>query len=230
MPFYEFGGGWLELIVGPMFSGKSEELIRRLNRAFIAKLRVQVFKPAIDDRYDEVAVASHNGRTLDAVAVTDVPDIRAALNEDTQVVGIDEGQFLSHELIPLVRDLANEGKRVLVAGLDLDFRGEPFGVIPTLLAHAESVTKLSAICECGKAATRTQRLIGGHPAHFDDPVILVGAAESYEPRCRDHHDVPKEARVSPLFTFEKTAQPSASSVRRAPVTYSPLSAANKSTG
>jgi len=215
MPFYEFGGGWLELIVGPMFSGKSEELIRRLNRAFIAKQRVQVFKPAIDNRYEEVAVASHNGRTLDAVAVANVADIRAALKEDTQVIGIDEGQFLAADLIPLVRDLADEGRRVLVAGLDLDFRGEPFGVIPTLLAHAESVTKLSAICECGKAATRTQRLIGGHPAHFDDPVILVGAAESYEPRCRDHHDVPREARVSPLFTLGKASPALDSAPRRA---------------
>lgn len=203
MPFHNIASGWLEVIVGPMFSGKSEELIRRLNRAFIARQRVQVFKPAIDDRYDNAAVASHNGRTLDALAVKDVADIRNALDDATQVIGIDEGQFLSGDLVPLALDLADTGKRVIVAGLDLDFRGEPFGLIPTLLAHAESVTKLSAICGCGKAATRTQRLIGGHPAHYDDPVILVGAAESYEPRCRDHHDVPREARVSPLFTFEE---------------------------
>lgn len=204
MQFYPFGGGWLELICGPMFSGKSEELIRRLNRAFIAKQQVQVFKPALDNRYDAVAVASHNGRTLEAQAVNSVQEMEAALAEDTQVVGIDEGQFLSGDLVPFVLDLAEAGKRVMIAGLDLDFRGEPFGPMPALLAHAESVEKLSAICYCGRAATRTQRLIGGHPAHFDDPVILVGAAENYEARCREHHIVPREARVTPLFKVAET--------------------------
>ena len=211
MPFYAFGGGWLELIVGPMFSGKSEELIRRVNRAVIAKQNVQVFKPALDDRYDAVAVASHNGRTFDALAVRTVAEIKKGLDAATQVVAIDEAQFLSDDLIPLVLDLADEGKRVLIAGLDLDFRGEPFGPIPTLLAQAEAVEKLSAICRCGRAATRTQRLIGGHPAHYDDPVILVGASESYEPRCRSCHRVPREARVTPLFSpgsrDEKSATP-----------------------
>ena len=200
---YTYGGGWLEVISGPMFSGKSEELIRRLNRAFIAKQRVQVFKPAIDDRYDAVAVASHNGRSLDALPVAKVADIEAALQSDTQVVGIDEGQFLSDELIPFVLDLANAGKRVIIAGLDLDFRGEPFGPVPELLAHAEVVEKLSAICYCGRFATRTQRLIGGHPAHYDDPVILVGASESYEARCREHHVVPRESRATPLFNISE---------------------------
>lgn len=204
MSFYEFGFGanlgWLELIVGPMFSGKSEELIRRVNRAIIAKQKVQVFKPAIDDRYDTIAIASHNGRKVDAVAIKGVHDIKTQLEPATQVVAIDEGQFLSNELVSLVLDLADEGKRVVVAGLDQDFRGEPFGVIPELLAHAEFVDKLTAICRCGRAATRTQRLIAGHPAHYDDPVILVGAAESYEPRCRACHDVPRSARLTPLFT------------------------------
>lgn len=203
MQFYEFGmaknAGWLELIVGPMFSGKSEELIRRVNRAVIARQHVQVFKPALDDRYDSVAVASHNGRTVDAVAVRTVDDLKARLEPDVQVVAIDEGQFLGEGLVPLAIDLADEGKRVLIAGLDQDFRGEPFGSVPQLLAHAEFITKLTAICRCGRAATRTQRLIGGHPAHFDDPIILVGASDSYEPRCRSCHAVPKEARVSPLF-------------------------------
>jgi thymidine kinase len=182
-----------------MFSGKSEELIRRINRAVIAKQRVQVFKPAIDDRYDAVAVASHNGRTVDALAIKGIPDIQNLLEPDTQVVAIDEGQFLGADLVSFAMDLADEGKRVLVAGLDQDFRGEPFGPIPQLLAHAEFIEKFTAICRCGRAATRTQRLIGGHPAHYDDPIILVGAAESYEPRCRDCHTVPREARVSPLF-------------------------------
>ena len=202
MPFYEFGGGWLELIVGPMFSGKSEELIRRVNRAVIAKQKVQVFKPAIDNRYDAVAVASHNGRTWEAAPIDGVSDIRKLLEDDTQVIAVDEGQFLNDDLVPLALDLADEGKRVLIAGLDLDFRGEPFGPMPLLLAQAEFVDKLTAICGCGRAATRTQRLLGGHPAHYDDPVILVGAAESYEPRCRSCHSVPREARVTPLFNYE----------------------------
>ena len=199
MPFYRFGGGWLELIVGPMFSGKSEELIRRVTRAFIAKQEVQVFKPALDTRYDAVSVASHNGRTLEAVAVQGAGEMRSQLTPQTQVVAIDEGQFLGDELVSFALDLADEGKRVMIAGLDLDFRGEPFGVMPQLLARAESVTKLTAICGCTRAATRTQRLIGGHPAHYDDPVILVGAAESYEPRCRACHRVPRTERATPLF-------------------------------
>jgi thymidine kinase len=206
MAFYEFEGGHIEVIVGPMFSGKSEELIRRVNRAVIAKQKVQVFKPAIDNRYDAVAVASHNGRTWEAVAINSVADIRDNVHEDTQVVAIDEGQFLSADLVQLALDLADEGKRVLIAGLDLDFRAEPFGPIPELLAHAEMVDKLTAICSCGRAATRTQRLISGHPAHYDDPVILVGAAESYEPRCRDCHTVVRIPRVAPLFNVEGLSQ------------------------
>jgi thymidine kinase len=206
MAFYEFEGGHIEVIVGPMFSGKSEELIRRVNRAVIAKQKVQVFKPAIDNRYDAVAVASHNGRTWEAQAVHSVEEIKERLEPDTHVIAIDEGQFLSDDVVQLVLDLADEGKRVIIAGLDLDFRGEPFGPMPSLLAHAEMVDKLTAICSCGRAATRTQRLIGGHPAHYDDPVILVGAAESYEPRCRSDHTVIKTPRVAPLFNVENLSQ------------------------
>jgi thymidine kinase len=198
MPF-EFGGGWIEVVAGPMFSGKSEELIRRVTRASIARQEVQVFKPAIDDRYDAVAVASHAGRTLHALAVPDVATLRAAIGETTRVVAVDEGQFFDASLVPLAVELADRGMRVIVAGLDLDFRGEPFGPMPELLARAEVVEKLSAICFCGRAATRTQRLIAGEPAHEGDPVILVGAAESYEPRCREHHVVLKGARRTPLF-------------------------------
>ncbi len=198
MPF-EFGGGWIEVVAGPMFSGKSEELIRRVTRAMIARQPVQVFKPLIDDRYDAVAVASHAGRTLRAEAVADVADLRIRLDPITRVVAVDEGQFFDAGLVELAVELADRGRRVLVAGLDLDFRGLPFGPMPALLAQAEIVEKLTAICRCGKAATRTQRLIAGHPAHEEDPVILVGAAESYEPRCRACHVVLRGARSTPLF-------------------------------
>lgn len=189
----------MEAIVGPMFSGKSEELIRRVTRALIAKQRVQVFKPAIDDRFDAIQVASHNGRTLEAVPVEDVADLRERIHELTQVVAIDEAQFLDDALVPLAMECADAGKRVLVAGLDLDFRGEPFGPVPDLLARAEVVEKLTAICGCGQVATRTQRLIQGQPAHYGDPIILVGASESYEPRCRECHVVPRKERAVPLF-------------------------------
>src|SRR5690606_5414760 len=182
-----------------MFSGKSEELIRRVTRALIAKQPVQVFKPAIDDRYDAVAVASHMGRTLEAQPVGSVAELEAALRDETQVVAIDEAQFCDHALVDLADRLANRGVRVILAGLDLDFRGEPFGPMPQLLARAEVVEKLTAICRCGRAATRTQRLIAGQPAHADDPVVLVGASESYEPRCRTCHVVVRSGRPTPLF-------------------------------
>jgi thymidine kinase len=196
-----YHGGHLEVIVGPMFSGKSEELIRRVTRAVIARQRVAVFKPAIDDRYHITQVASHAGRSIEAVAVGDAAAIRAhllgegALLPDPEqvlpeVVGIDEAQFFGPELGPLALELAGAGVRVILAGLDLDFRAEPFGCMPDLLARAESVEKLTAICTvCGAPATRSQRLIGGQPARFDDPVVLVGAREAYEARCRVHHEV-----------------------------------------
>jgi len=198
MPF-EYGGGWVEVVAGPMFSGKSEELIRRVTRAMIARQSVQVFKPLIDDRYDAVAVASHGGRTLRAEAVADVADLRVRIDPITRVIAVDEAQFFDDGLVDVVLELADRGRRVIVAGLDLDFRGAPFGPMPQLLAHAEIVEKLTAICRCGKAATRTQRLIAGEPAHEDDPVILVGAAEAYEPRCRACHVVLRGARSTPLF-------------------------------
>jgi thymidine kinase len=199
MPFFEFGGGRLEAIVGPMFSGKSEELIRRVNRALIARQEVQVFKPAIDDRYDAQSVASHSGRRMEAQAVDGVPGIREALRDGVLVVALDECQFFGPDVVDLALELADGGRRVIVAGLDLDFRGEPFGPTPQLLAHAELVEKLTAICRCGRQATRTQRLIGDSPAHYEDPVILLGASERYEPRCRECHIVPREIRSVPLF-------------------------------
>lgn len=200
MPFLDVGGGWVEMIVGPMFSGKSEELIRRVNRCLIARQSVQVFKPALDDRYDATAIASHDGRTLHAAAVDGVADLRKRVLEGIRVVAIDEAQFFDDGLVDLARDLADGGTRVLLAALDTDFRGLPFGPVPALLAEAELVEKLTAICRCGRAATRTQRLIAGRPAHEDDPVILVGAAEAYEPRCRSCHVVLKGSRPTPLFT------------------------------
>ena len=196
-----YHGGHLEVIVGPMFSGKSEELIRRLNRALIARQRVLVFKPAIDDRYHAGHVASHAGRVIEAQAVGSTAQVRAHLSGDgallsapgeqlPEVVGFDEAQFFDAGLVPLALELADMGVRVVLAGLDLDFRGEPFGVMPELLSRAESVEKLTAICVvCGAPATRTQRLIGGQPARRSDPVVMVGAAESYEARCRVHHRV-----------------------------------------
>ena len=193
-----YHGGHLEVIVGPMFSGKSEELIRRLNRAVIARQRVAVFKPAIDDRYHVTHVASHGGRVTPATAVLSTAQVRDLLSGQgdllhtepslPDVVAFDEAQFFDAGLVPLALELADLGVRVILAGLDLDFRGEPFGVMPELLSRAESVEKLTAICVvCGAPATRTQRLIGGQPARRSDPVVMVGAAESYEARCRVHH-------------------------------------------
>lgn len=196
---HAFSTGWVEVIAGPMFSGKSEELIRRVTRAVIAKQRVQVFKHAIDDRYAKMAVASHAGRTLEAELVANTDELLERLQPEAQVVAVDEAQFLDMAVAKAVQQLADAGKRVIVAGLDLDFRGEPFGPMPELIARAEVVEKLTAICRCGLAATRTQRLIQGRPAHYSDPTVLVGAAESYEPRCRTCHVVLTGARDTPLF-------------------------------
>jgi thymidine kinase len=184
--------GSIEVICGSMFSGKTDELIRRLIRATIAKQKVQVFKPAIDIRYAVEKVASHTGSTYDAIPVEQAAEIRAKIDNDTTVVGIDEAQFFDAEVVPLARELAARGVRVLVAGLDTDFRGEPFGSMPILMSVAEEVTKLHAICMvCGDEASRTQRLVNGKPARYDDPVVIVGASELYEARCRLHHEVPR---------------------------------------
>ncbi len=189
-------GGWLELICGSMFSGKTEELLRRIRRAEIARRKVQIFKPAIDNRYGLVRVASHNGVAReDAVVVACAQDIVNRLEPDTEVVAIDEIQFFDDEVSHVCTLLAGRGLRVIGAGLDQDFRGEPFGPIPTLMSLAEYVDKLQAICVvCGAAASRTQRLIDGRPARYDDPIILVGGSESYEARCRSCHEVPGAPR------------------------------------
>lgn len=185
--------GWVELICGSMFSGKSEELIRRVRRATYANLVVRVFKPAIDDRYKKEAVVSHNGTSIIARPIKAVEDLMEHIDDNVDIVGIDEAQFFDASIVTIVEQLADMGIRVIVAGLDTDFRGEPFGSIPDLMALSESVTKLNAICPiCGSPASRTQRLINGQPASYDDPIILVGASESYEPRCRHHHEVPNK--------------------------------------
>ncbi len=183
--------GHIEVICGSMFSGKSEELIRRIRRAEIAKQRVQVFSHSLDTRYGQSKVASHNGSNLSAAPVKTAAQIIEKLDPQTTVVAIDEAQFFDGELLSVVNELAKRGVRVIVAGLDVDFRAQPFGPMPLLMAQAEQVEKLSAICViCGEPASRTQRLINGNPAKYDDPVILVGANEVYEARCRLHHEVP----------------------------------------
>jgi thymidine kinase len=184
--------GSIEVVCGSMFSGKTDELIRRLVRATIAKQKVQVFKPAIDVRYAVEKVTSHAGSNYDAIPVEQSINIPARIEKDTTVVAIDEAQFFDPEIVQVAQQLASRGIRVLVAGLDTDFRGEPFGPMPILMSMAERVDKLHAICMvCGDEASRTQRLVNGKPARYDDPVVIVGASEMYEARCRVHHEVPR---------------------------------------
>lgn len=184
--------GWIEVITGPMFAGKSEELIRRIKRLEYAHKKTLVFKPKIDNRYSENEIVSHSKIKTRSINIETAQDILKYVDCDTEAVVIDEVQFLDHEIIHVAEDLANRGIRVIVAGLDRDFRGEPFQNMPDLLALAEDVTKLTAICmRCGAPATRTQRLVNGEPASYNDPIIIVGASESYEPRCRHCHEVKK---------------------------------------
>jgi thymidine kinase len=187
-------GGWIEVVCGVMFSGKSEELIRRVRRAIIARRRVQVFKSHLDERYAGIYhISSHDGRSVEAVPVDTPEQIAREVSPDTQVVAIDEAQFLGPSIVSLATDLANRGMRVILAGTDTDFRGEPFGAMPQLLAVAEVVDKLHAICvQCGNPASRNQRLIAGRPARYDSPTILVGSADTYEARCRSCHSVPRK--------------------------------------
>jgi len=188
--YQRYDGGWIEVICGCMFSGKSEELIRRVNRAMIARQHVQVFKHQLDLRYGEQNVASHSGVSVQAITVSEAAAIPKLINENTQVVAIDEAQFFDWGIVDVCNTLADDGKRVIVAGLDMDFRAEPFGPMPLLMAQSELVDKLQAICmRCGAPASRTQRLIDGRPAYYDDDVIMVGASEVYEARCRECHQV-----------------------------------------
>ena len=192
---YFAGGtaGWIEVICGVMFSGKSEELIRRVRRAIIAKRKVQVFKSHLDERYAGIYhISSHDGRSVEAVPIDTPEQIARLVRPDTQVVAIDEAQFLDPSVVDLATALAKRGTRVILAGTDCDFRGEPFGPMPQLLAIAEVVDKLHAICViCGNPASRNQRLISGKPARYDSPTIMVGSSEAYEARCRSCHSVPR---------------------------------------
>lgn len=183
--------GWIEVIAGSMYAGKTEELLRRIRRIEYAKKDVIVFKPCIDNRYSNDEVVSHNNSRVKSINISSASEIYKHLeNELPYAIAIDEVQFLDKEVVNVCEHFANLGVRVIAAGLDKDFRGEPFGVMPELLARAEYVTKLDAICQvCGAPATRTQRLINGVPARYDDPIILVGAKEQYEARCRHCHVV-----------------------------------------
>ena len=182
--------GWIEVICGPMFAGKSEELIRRIKRIEYAKKKVIVFKPLIDNRYSENEVVSHNKRKTKCYNLSTSSDVYKYISEDTYAVAFDEVQFMDEGILDVCQELADKGIRVICAGLDNDFRGEPFSIMPQLLCMAEYVTKLTAICNvCGSNATRTQRIVNGVPASYDDPIIIVGAAEAYEPRCRHCHEV-----------------------------------------
>ena len=190
MPHFQPRGGWIEVICGSMFCGKTEELLRRVRRAAIARQQIQVFKPAIDVRYGMDRVASHNGLAWQSEAISSSQEILERLRPETTVVAIDEVQFFDQGVAEVCNQLALRGLRVICAGLDLDFRGEPFGAMPLLMAQAELLDKLHAICVvCGAPASRTQRLIDGQPARYSDPVIVIGAAEKYEARCRDCHKV-----------------------------------------
>ena len=199
--------GWVEVVSGVMFSGKSEELLRRVRRALIARKRVQVFKSHLDDRYAGVfRISSHDGSEIEAHPVSSSAQIAEMVRSETQVVAIDEAQFLDEGVVSVVNALADRGMRVIVAGTDMDFRGEPFGPMPQLLAIAEKVDKLHAICVvCGDLATRNQRLIDGAPAPAEGPTIQVGGAETYEARCRACHEVPKLTRHQTELEIENAA-------------------------
>lgn len=194
----------MEVVSGVMFSGKSEELLRRVRRAVIAKKRVQVFKSHLDDRYGGVyRIGTHDGRELDAHPIHRSSQVAELLAPDTQVVAVDEAQFLDDGIVSVANHLADHGIRVIVAGTDMDFRGEPFGPIPLLLAVAERIDKLHAICvKCGELASRNQRLIDGRPAPAEGPTIHVGGAESYEARCRACHEVPSVDRGQTVILEE----------------------------
>ena len=188
--YNQYREGWIEVICGCMFAGKTEELIRRINVLSYARKNILVFKPKIDDRYSTTEIASHAGSKVPCIVISEAKEILDHVNYDTDVVAIYEVQFFDEDVVDICEYLADSGLRVMVAGLDKDFRGEPFGVLPDLLTRAEFVTKLTAVCaKCGAPATRTQRIINGKPASFNDPIVLVGAKEAYEPRCRHCHEI-----------------------------------------
>lgn len=188
--------GKLEVICGSMFSGKTEELIRRMRRAQYAQLKTQVFKHSLDNRITTENIHSHSGDKVAAIAIDTATGLKDLVLPDVHIIGIDEVQFFSIELVSVIQSLLEQGKHIIAAGLDLDFRGVPFGCIPPLLALADTITKLQAVCiQCGDDAHFTQRLVNGKPAKFTDPVILVGAEECYQARCRECYRIdqhPKE--------------------------------------
>ena len=194
---YAGSGGWIEVICGVMFSGKSEELMRRVRRAVLARKNTQVFKSHLDERYGGIhEVGSHDGSRVQAQPISTSLELAERIRPETTVVAVDEVQFLDNGVIDVVNDLADRGVRVIIAGTDMDFRGEPFGPIPQLLAIAEKIDKLHAICvRCGNLATRNQRLIDGEPAPAEGPTIQIGGLESYEARCRACHEVPARNRA-----------------------------------
>lgn len=196
MMYHQYKDGTLEVITGCMFAGKTEELIRRVNVLRFANKNIIVFKPKVDDRYSKEAVVSHAGSSMSSIDIENAHEILEHVLPEHEVVAIDEIQFFDHEIVAICEHLALQGKRVMVAGLDMDFRGEPFGVIPALMTSAEFVTKLTAVCTvCGAPATRTQRLVNGKPASYHDPIVLIGASEAYEARCRHDHIVNDKTKV-----------------------------------
>lgn len=194
--YHQYSEGWVEVICGCMFAGKTEELIRRINVLSFAKKKIAIFKPKIDDRYEKSSVTSHNGNKVPCYPIEEPEEILDIIDDDVEVVAIDEGQFFGESLVEVTDYLASKGIRVIVAGLDTDFRGEAFGIMPQLLVRAEFVSKLTAVCsKCGAPATRTQRIINDVPASYNDPTILVGAVESYEPRCRHCHELKDKPKL-----------------------------------
>lgn len=183
--------GWIECICGSMFSGKSEELLRRIKRGVIAKQKVLLFKPSIDNRYEENMVSTHNGNSYESVNIDKAEQIYDyIIDKKYDIIGIDEVQFFDEKIVEVINKLADDGIRVIVAGLDMDFKAEPFYPMPEIMAVSEMVTKLHAVCnKCGKEASRSQRLIDGEPARYDDPIVVIGASESYEARCRHCHEI-----------------------------------------
>ncbi|MCR5113007.1 MAG: thymidine kinase [Acholeplasmatales bacterium] len=193
MNYYENQKGWVETICGPMFAGKTEELFKIIKRMEFAHKKYLIFKPAIDSRYSETEIVSHNQNKLPAISIQHGREIKRNLKKDTQAVVIDEIQFFDKSMLKYIQELAADGLRVIVAGLDRDFRGESFGVTGDCMAISDKVIKLTAVCACcGAEATMTQRIIDGKPAYYDDPQVLVGASDVYEPRCRNCHKVLKD--------------------------------------
>jgi|SRR5690554_2488436 len=194
--YYNGKDGWIEVICGSMFAGKTEELIRRIKRLQYAKKNILVFKPILDERYSIDEVVSHNGSSIKSIAIETPKEILIHIDGRVDAIAIDEVQFFDKSIVRIIDYLADKGIRVIVAGLDRDFRGEPFGSMPEILTKGEFVTKLTAICSvCGAPATRTQRLVDNKPASYNDPIVLVGASESYEPRCRHCHQVLEKPEI-----------------------------------